>query len=244
MYYQPQVALATGEVIGLEALARWHHAERGWIPPGEFIPVAERMGLIKPLTAHILQLVATQSLAWEKTGIVIPVAVNVSMRNLLDPHFPETLESLVATTGIETGRIKLEITESAVMAEPAHVLETMHRLRSSGFRFSIDDFGTGYSSLSYLQRLPVEEIKIDRSFVGQLTADAGSAAIVRATIELGSSLGLEVVAEGVEDDPTWQHLNRLGCSSAQGYFVSRPMPAAEVPAWLSDRARGSRARAA
>ena len=234
LYYQPQASLATGEVIGLEALARWHHAERGWVPPAEFIPVAEHMGLIKPLTAQVVELAARQSLLWQEAGITVPIAVNVSMRNLLDPRFPDVLEEVIANTSITPGRLKLEITESAVMAEPARVLETMNRLRSDGLRFSIDDFGTGYSSLAYLQRLPVEEIKIDRTFVGQLATDSGSAAIVRATIELGGSLGLDVVAEGVEDAATWQMLNRLGCAAAQGYFLSRPMPAAEVAGWIRD----------
>jgi diguanylate cyclase (GGDEF)-like protein len=234
LYYQPQASLRTGEVIGVEALARWHQPERGWVPPAEFIPVAEHMGLIKPLTAHVVELAVNQSLAWQGDGIAIPIAVNVSMRNLLDPRFPETLEDVIGSSGIAPGRLKLEITESAVMAEPNRVLETMNRLRARGVRFAIDDFGTGYSSLTYLQRLPVEEIKIDRSFVGQLATDQGSAAIVRATIELGGSLGLDVVAEGVEDAQIWQILNRLGCSAAQGYFLSRPMPAAEVARWMAD----------
>jgi len=239
LYYQPQIAVATGKVTGLEALARWHHAERGWVPPAEFIPVAERMGLIKPLTAHLIELALTQSHAWEKAAIAVPLAVNVSMRNLLDPRFPQMLEDSMATTGVDPGRIKLEITESAVMAEPARVLETMHRLRSGGVRFSIDDFGTGYSSLAYLQRLPVEEIKIDRSFVAGLTKDEGSAAIVRATIELAANLGLEVVAEGVEDEATLQILKRLGCSTAQGYHISRPLPVEEVAGWIRDRSAGT-----
>ena len=232
LYYQPQAALASGEVIGLEALARWHHADRGWVPPAEFIPVAEHMGLIKPLTAQVVEMAVRQSLVWQEAGITIPIAVNVSMRNLLDPRFPEVLEDVIGATGIEPGRLKLEITESAVMAEPARVLETMNRLRAGGLRFAIDDFGTGYSSLTYLQRLPVEEIKIDRTFVGQLATDSGSAAIVRATIELGGSLGLDVVAEGVEDAVTWQMLSRLGCTTAQGYLLSRPMPVAEVAGWI------------
>jgi diguanylate cyclase len=226
-------------VTGFEALARWRHAQRGWIPPGEFIPVAERMGLIKPLTACLVELAARQVVAWQGAGISIPVAVNVSMRNLLDPRFPTTLKDIVATTGIEPRRIKLEITESALMTEPARVLETMNELRALEFGFSIDDFGTGYSSLAYLQRLPVEEVKIDRSFVGELSSNAGSEAIVRATIELAGGLGLGVVAEGVEDDATWQSLRRLGCSTAQGYFLSRPMPASEVEGWLSEWSRRS-----
>src|SRR2546421_6734607 len=244
LYYQPQVALATGELTGMEALARWRHRERGWIPPADFIPVAERMGLIKPLTAYLVELAGKDAIAFGKASIAVPLAVNVSMRNLLDPRFPQMLEEAMATTGVDAGRIKLEITESAVMAEPARVLETMHRLRSGGVRFSIDDFGTGYSSLAYLQRLPVEEIKIDRSFVAGLTKDEGSAAIVRATIELAANLGLEVVAEGVEDEATLQILKRLGCSTAQGYHISRPLPVEEVAGWIRDRSAGTADRPA
>jgi diguanylate cyclase (GGDEF)-like protein len=232
LYYQPQVALATGKLTGMEALARWRNAERGWIPPAEFIPVAERMGLIKPLTLYLVELAGKDAMAIRKTGIDLPVAVNISMRNLLDPHFPEMIEEVIARTGQRAELLKLEITESAVMGEPGRVLESMKRLRSAGIRFSIDDFGTGYSSLAYLQRLPVEEIKIDRSFVGQMSSEAGSAAIVRATIELGGSLGLEVVAEGVEDELTWQALERMGCSTAQGYFIGRPMPVGELEGWM------------
>jgi diguanylate cyclase (GGDEF)-like protein len=234
LHYQPQVAIATGEVTGLEALARWRHPTRGWIPPVEFIQVAERMALIKPLTAHVLELAARQVVDWQTMGISLPVAVNVSMRNLLDPQFPETLGSTISAAGVEARKLKLEITESALMVEPTRVLETMNRVRAMGFAFAIDDFGTGYSSLAYLQRLPVEELKIDRAFVGQLPVDQGSLAIVRATIELAGSMGLDVVAEGVEDEATWQTLQRLGCSMAQGYFLSRPIPAAEVAGWVRD----------
>jgi diguanylate cyclase (GGDEF)-like protein len=244
LYYQPQVALATGELTGMEALARWRHAERGWIPPAEFIPVAERMGLIKPLTLYLAELAGKDAMAVRKSGVDLPVSVNISMRNLFDPHFPEMLEEVIARTGHPAELLKLEITETAVMAEPGRVLESMRRLRSAGIRFSIDDFGTGYSSLAYLQRLPVEEIKIDRSFVGQMTGEAGSAAIVRATIELGGSLGLDVVAEGVEDERTWQALKRMGCSAAQGYFIGRPMPVGELDGWMrswSDRKASSQA---
>ena len=244
LYYQPQVALATGELTGMEALARWRHRERGWIPPADFIPVAERMGLIKPLTQYLVELAGKDAIAFGKTAVDLPVAVNVSMRNLLDPHFPEMMEEVIARTGQPAEHLKLEITESAVMAEPGRVLESMKRLRLAGIRFSIDDFGTGYSSLAYLQKLPVEEIKIDRSFVGQMSSEAGSAAIVRATIELGGSLGLEVVAEGVEDERTWDALKRMGCSAAQGYFIGRPMPVGEVEGWMrswSDRSVISKA---
>src|SRR6202171_3641972 len=239
LYYQPQVAIATGEVTGFEALARWRHAQRGWIPPAEFIPVAEPRGLIKPLTACLVELAASHLVDWRASGISIPVAVNVSMRNLLDPRFPSSLKDIVASSGAEARRIQLEITESALMTEPARVLATMNELRALGFGFSIDDFGTGYSSLAYLQRLPVEEIKIDRSFVGELSNNAGSEAIVRATIELAGGLGLGVVAEGVEDEGTWESLRRLGCTTAQGYFLSRPMPASEVEGWLAEWSKRS-----
>src|SRR6202022_2250136 len=239
LYYQPQVAIATGAVTGFEALARWRHAQRGWIPPGEFIPVAERIGLIKPLTACLVELAARQLVDWQRSGISIPVAVNVSMRNLLDPRFPATMKDIVAISGVEARSIKLEITESALMTEPGRVVETMSELRALGFGFSIDDFGTGYSSLAYLQRLPVEEIKIDRSFVGELSNNAGSEAIVRATIELAGGLGLGVVAEGVEDEGTWESLRRLGCSTGPGYFLSRPMPATEVEGWLAEWSKRS-----
>src|SRR6266566_5002623 len=243
LYYQPQVALATGELTGLEALARWRHAERGWIPPTAFIPVAEHMGLIKSLTLYLAELAGRDAMTLSKTGVDLAVAVNVSMRNLLDAHFPEMLEDVVARTGQPADQLKLEITESAVMAEPGRVLDSMKRLRSAGIRFSIDDFGTGYSSLAYLQRLPVEEIKIDRSFVGHMIEETGSTAIVRATIELGGSLGLDVVAEGVEDDPTWQALKRMGCSAAQGYFIGRPMPVGELAGWMRNWSERSRAAA-
>jgi EAL domain-containing protein (putative c-di-GMP-specific phosphodiesterase class I) len=161
------------------------------------------------------------------------------MRNLIDPHFPSLLQAAASTQRIQPERLKLEITESAVMADPMRVLDSMKQLQSLGFRFAIDDFGTGYSSLAYLQRLPVEEIKIDRSFISQLVSDPGSAAIVRATSDLAGSLGLEVVAEGVEDEATWDMLRSIGCSTAQGYFLSRPMPAEAVPEWLDQWASGA-----
>ncbi len=245
LYYQPQVALATRQVVGVEALARWKHPERGWISPAEFIPVAERMGLIKPLTTTVVEMAARQCRAWEKVGHPLTLAINVSMRNLLDPEFPERIKTIVATANADPCKLKLEITESAIMAEPGRVLESMDSLRQLGVGFSIDDFGTGYSSLAYLQRLPVKELKIDRSFVGQLSTDAGSAAIVKATIELADSLGLDVVAEGVEDDATWRVLHRLGCFAAQGYFLTGALPVLELESWLRDwSVKSSRVNAA
>ncbi|HEY9288459.1 MAG TPA: GGDEF domain-containing response regulator [Candidatus Dormibacteraeota bacterium] len=243
LYYQPQASLTSGEITGLEALARWQHPVRGWVPPNVFIPIAERMGLIKPLTSQLLDLAASDSAAWAADRD-IPVAVNVSMRNLTDARFPHDVEDAVHAGRVASERLKLEITETAIMADPGRVLEAVNRLRTAGFRFAIDDFGTGYSSLTYLQKLPVEEIKIDRSFISQLLSDQGSAAIVRATIELAGSLGLDVVAEGVEDEETWRQLAQLGCSAAQGYYLSRPMPAASVPGWLTNRRRPQDSRQA
>ncbi len=245
LFYQPQVAVATGQITGVEALARWSHPDRGWIPPGEFIPVAERMGLIKPLTATVIEMAAGQCQLWEKAGQPLTVAINVSMRDLLDPEFPQGVKAILARAKADPRRLKLEITESAIMSEPSRVHDTMNRLRELGVGFSIDDFGTGYSSLAYLQRLPVEEIKVDRTFVGQLTKDEGSAAIVRATIELAKSLGLEVVAEGVEDAATWSILQRMRCFAAQGYFLSKALPVPDLENWLSEwPAKASRLRAA
>jgi EAL domain-containing protein (putative c-di-GMP-specific phosphodiesterase class I) len=220
--------------VGLEALARWKHPEHGWVPPSEFIPLTERMGLIKALTSCVLDLVLSRCRGWQNAGIAVPIAVNLSMRNLLDPGFASSVAECLKATGVDPGLLKLEITETAVMAEPGRAMETMTRLCQLGIGFAVDDFGTGYSSLAYLQRLPVEQIKIDRSFVGQMVTDPGSASIVRATIDLGHSLGLEVVAEGIEDMPTYQMLTAYACETAQGYLICRPLPGEQVEEWLHD----------
>ena len=232
IYYQPKVNLTTGRLVGLEALARWDHPQRGWVPPGEFIPLAERTGLIKRVTTYVLEQVLQDLRAWERQKMAVPVAVNLSMRNLLDPVFADELTQRLQSVGVDPTLVQLEITETAVMAEPARVLQTMARLHQLGVRFAIDDFGTGYSSLAYLQRLHVQEIKIDRSFIAQMTTDPGSVSIVRATIDLGHSLGLEVVAEGVEDVETHRLLLACRCETAQGYLISRPLPAEEAERWL------------
>jgi len=232
IYYQPKVNLTSGRLVGLEALVRWDHPERGWVPPGEFIPLAERTGLIKRVTTYVLEQVLQDLRAWERQKMAVPVAINLSMRNLLDPVFADELTQRLQSVGVDPTLVQLEITETAVMAEPARVLQTMARLHQLGVRFAIDDFGTGYSSLAYLQRLHVQEIKIDRSFIAQMTTDPGSVSIVRATIDLGHSLGLEVVAEGVEDEETYRLLLACRCETAQGYLISRPLPAEEVERWL------------
>jgi diguanylate cyclase (GGDEF)-like protein/PAS domain S-box-containing protein len=232
--YQPKVDMASRRITGLEALARWHHPQRGSVPPTEFVPLAERMGLIRTLTNGVLEQVLRQCRVWQDSGIAIPTAVNLSMRDLLDPEFSDWVVDQLTSTGVQSRLLSLEITETAVMGEPARVMETMRSLRELGIGFAVDDFGTGYSSLAYLQRLPVQEIKIDRSFVGQMASDPGSASIVRATVDLGQSLGLDVVAEGVEDMRTWDLLTACRCTTAQGYLISQPLPAGEIEAWLRD----------
>ncbi len=232
LHYQPQIEYGSGRVTGVEALVRWKHAGLGLIPPDGFIPLAEQTGLIRPLGTWVLNEALRQVSLWQHMGLEIPVAVNLSMRNLHDPELPETIQRLLARWKVPADRLRLEITESSLMADPPRALAILNRVRAAGVHFAIDDFGTGYSSLAYLKRLPVDEIKIDKSFVQQMAGDDNDAAIVRSTIGLGHDLGLNVVAEGVEDRAAWDMLGRLGCDSAQGYYVSRPMSGKEIVRWL------------
>ncbi len=236
LHYQPIVSLTTGRVTGIEALARWPHPEHGLIPPMEFILLAERTGLIRPLTEWVLGTAVRQCAAWQQAGHTIPVAVNVSMRNLLDPELPNTIARLLASARLKPSLLRLEITESVMMADPARTMAVVERFRETGVLVDIDDFGTGYSSLAYLQRLPVDVVKIDRSFVGQMTTDEDSAVIVRSMVGLAHSLGLGVVAEGVEDGETWDQLATVGCDEAQGHYLSPPLAASELDRWLTERA--------
>jgi diguanylate cyclase (GGDEF)-like protein len=231
LYYQPIVDLDRRPRV-MEALVRWRHPERGMVQPSEFIPLAERAGLMKPLTRWVMGEALRQACAWRDAGRPISVAVNLSMRTLHDAELPQIVRDLLRASGCEPSVLDLEITESDVMADPKGAIEILARLRALGVRVSIDDFGTGYSSLAYIHRLDVDEVKIDRSFVGTMTVDGASAAIVRATIELAHGLGLEVVAEGVEDAETYEALRKLGCDRAQGYFFSKPLPAADLEAWM------------
>jgi diguanylate cyclase (GGDEF)-like protein len=227
LHYQPKCDLA-GNVLGVEALVRWQHPVRGLVPPMEFIPVAERTGLVHPLTEQVLDLALAQARAWADQGQVVPVAVNISTRSLLQPGFAEQVLAALGTHGVPAERLGLEITETTIMEDPETALEVLGRLAAAGVRLSIDDFGTGYSSLAYLKRLPVHELKIDRTFVAALTSSARDRVIVDSTIALGNRLGLEVVAEGVEDAATLAALERLGCRVAQGYLLGRPVPAADL----------------
>ncbi len=234
LYYQPKVSLKTGRVIGVEALARWQHPEHGFIPPDQFIAPAERTGLIRPLTLWVFHTAQSQCMAWHQAGTALGMAINLSARNLHDPQLPDQLAELIKRCGPSPIMLELEITESTIMADPARAMDILTRLRAMGIRFAIDDFGTGYSSLSYLKKLPVDTIKIDRSFVMHMVTHQDDAVIVRSTVEMAHHLGLKVVAEGVENRETWDRLVELGCDAAQGYYMCRPIPADELTRWLSE----------
>jgi diguanylate cyclase (GGDEF)-like protein len=240
--YQPKASLEDGRAVGVEALLRWQHPELGFVAPDEFIPIAERTGLIVPLTTYVLDRALGQCATWLGSGLQVGVAVNLSVRNLLDSELPDQIGALLVRHGVEPRRLTLEITESSVMADPARAVDVLERLSRIGIRLSVDDFGTGYSSLTYLKALPVDEVKIDKSFVLSMATDAGDAAIVRSIIDLGGALGLTVVAEGVEDEEAWGRLAELGCDVVQGYALSRPVPAEAATAWLAawDPARAIR----
>jgi diguanylate cyclase (GGDEF)-like protein len=240
VHVQPQARLGSGEVSRVEALARWRHPTLGDVPPDEFIPVAERSGLIGPLTTRVLDATLAGWARWKAAGHDLGVAVNLSARSLHDPELAEEVDRLLRRHGVPASRLTLEVTESAVMADPTRAVALLHQLRDLGVRLSVDDFGTGYSSLSYLKRLPVHEVKIDRSFVTTLGTDADDLPIVRAIVDLGRHMGLEVVAEGVEDDPTLDLLDSIGCDLAQGWHLGRPMPIDGLLPWLHGRTQAGR----
>jgi len=231
--YQPIVGFRAGEVTRVEALARWRHPRRGLVPPGEFIPLAERAGLVKTLFARVLATTLAQCVAWREAKIPLQAAVNLSIRNLLDPELPRIVANALGRAGTPAEWLSLELTETMLVAEPAHVMQTLDELRALGVQIAIDDFGVGYSSLAYLQRLPVQSVKIDQSFIGRMTKDRGTAEIVKAIANLGHALGMSVVAEGIEDRDTYEACAAVGCDSAQGYFLGRPMVASAIPAWLA-----------
>jgi diguanylate cyclase len=232
LFYQPKIALQSGRIKGVEALARWHHPERGLLSPDEFIPLAERSNLLRPMTLYLIDTALRQANAWRSKGIEISVAVNLSMQNMLDLRLPNDLARLLTSWRLPAGSLELEITESTIMADHRRATTILSRLSKMGVRLSIDDFGTGYSSLAYLQELPVDAIKIDKSFVMEMQEDAGNATIVQSTIDLGHNLGLEVVAEGVETVESYNTLAQLGCDYAQGYFLSKPLSPDKMSLWL------------
>jgi len=238
VWYQPIARAGDGRVVGVEALARWHHPDLGAIAPSEFIPVAERTGLIHELTLHVLDRALAQARVWLEQGMDLRVAVNLPPQVLRDVEWPAKVVQLLHEQRVPARCLALEITESGIMTDPERMISLLRELTSTGISLSIDDFGTGYSSLAYLQQLPVSTVKIDRSFVAQLTGDDAAAAIVSSVIELARSLGLVVVAEGVEDEPTLARLNALDCHFVQGYLLSRPVPGPELTRWLAAHGSG------
>ncbi len=236
VHYQPIIDLDHMRVRGAEGLVRWQHPEHGLIPPGAFVQTVEQTGLIGPLTRHVLERSIAECAAWRKDGREMSVAVNLSVRNLLDHDLPKEIERLLSTYGLPPEALQLEITESMIMSDPERALATVTRLSALGARLSVDDFGTGYSSLANLRKMPIDELKIDRSFVSPMLHNESDLIIVRSTINLGHDLGLNVIAEGVEDNPTLEQLAVLGCDHAQGYHVSKPMPADAFNSWLTKAA--------
>jgi diguanylate cyclase (GGDEF)-like protein/PAS domain S-box-containing protein len=235
MHYQPQVEVKSGKVVGVEALVRWQHPRRELLGPAEFVPLAEETGLIRPLMTFTLEEALKQCRALSKLGWEVPVAVNLSMRNLIDPQLPEVIGRILMRTGVPPALLELELTESTVMADVQRAIEILGRLRAMGVRLTIDDFGTGHSALAYLQRLPLTAVKIDKSFVTHSREDDSSAAIVSSTIDLAHKLHFKVVAEGVEDKAVLDDLRRLGCDSAQGYYISKPLPFDDLVTWIDAR---------
>jgi diguanylate cyclase (GGDEF)-like protein len=233
VHYQPIIDLDDLRVRGAEGLVRWQHPEHGLIPPGAFVTTIEQTGLIGPLTRHVLERSIAECAAWRRDGRELSVAVNLSVRNLLDRDLPLELDRLLDVYALPPEALQLEITESMIMSDPERALATVGRLSALGVRLSVDDFGTGYSSLANLRKMPIDELKIDRSFVSPMLQDESDLIIVRSTINLGHDLGLRVIAEGVEDGATLDELAALGCDLAQGYHVSRPMPADAFNAWLA-----------
>jgi diguanylate cyclase (GGDEF)-like protein len=232
LHYQPKVHLADPRELHVEALVRWQHSVRGLVPPSEFIPFAEQTGFIRAITHHVLASAIRQCAQWRREGLRMSVSINISARDLMNPELADRFADLLAEHDCHAAWIGLEITESAILDDPGHALRTLERLHALGCRIAIDDYGTGYSSLAYLKRLPVNELKIDRSFVMGMVIDNSDAVIVRSTIDLAHNMGLTVVAEGVEDEATLRRLRELGCDMVQGYHLSRPLPADDLVKWM------------
>ena len=238
VHFQPQVDFASGETLRAEALVRWNHPERGLLNPDDFIPIAQNTGLIRPLTRAVLEAALGQCRSWHDAGLELGVAVNLSGRDLLDLSLVDEVDRALARWGLEPSQLELEISETTLLSDPVRMRRVLTRLSEQGIRLAIDDFGSGHSSLSYVKRLPIDVIKIDRSFVSNMLADPEDAAIVRSTIELAHRLGLTVVAEGVETEIVAKRVSEFGCDLVQGFLLSKPVSAAELTAWLSARKAG------
>jgi diguanylate cyclase len=231
VHYQPKVNMATGTLIGVEALVRWVHPRLGQLPPDRFIPLAEQTGSINALTRWVLREAMRQAYAWQRAGLDLSIAVNLSAKNLQNAELTDQLGRLLSTSGMPADKLVLEVTESAIMTDEPRVKDLLVRLSEQGVEIAIDDFGTGYSSFANLRRLPVSEIKIDKSFVLNMVSSEEDRMIVSSIVELGHNLGLSVVAEGVENDSTWDVLAGMHCDLAQGYYLSRPLPAGALLDW-------------
>jgi diguanylate cyclase (GGDEF)-like protein len=231
--YQPMIDLSRGAIVGVEALLRWTHPTQGPIGPDTFIPLAEHSGLIGRITTFVLEAATSQARAWQDAGLELTVSVNLSVRDLQHPGLAATVAETLRANGLSPRRIRLEITEGSVMDQPDRALATLKELAAVGVSLSVDDFGTGYSSLAYLQRLPVDELKIDRSFVLGLAGSSSDGEIVRSTVGLGHNLGLSIVAEGVEDESSLAFLREVGCDIAQGFFIAKPMPPESIADWAT-----------
>jgi diguanylate cyclase (GGDEF)-like protein len=239
LHYQPKVSISTGDLVGAEALVRWQHPERGLVPPDAFIPLAEHTGLIGPLARYVLDAALAQARVWADAGRPMTVSVNLSARNLLDDGLLDYVAAVLRRYGLGADALELEVTESAIMTEPVRARQLLERLASMGLRIAIDDFGVGYTSLGQLKDLPITELKIDRSFVMTMLEDHSNAVIVQSVVDLGHNLGLTIVAEGVESEQALDLLAGYGCDVAQGYHLSRPMPAEAFDAWASQRHFGT-----
>jgi EAL domain-containing protein (putative c-di-GMP-specific phosphodiesterase class I) len=243
LYYQPRVSFLTGQVTGVEALIRWQHPDRGMVSPMEFIPLAEETGLIVPIGDWVLNEACRQLARWHSAGSTrITVAVNMASANFAQKDFVRHVVAAISAAGLAAGAVELEVTESVLMQNIDATIETLKQLKASGVRLSVDDFGTGYSSLSYLKRFPIDTLKIDRSFVRDVIVDREDAAITSAIIALAGSLGLEVVAEGVETDAQAAFLRGKGCHLMQGFLFSRPVPADRITALLQTENQQARPR--
>ena len=237
--YQPKLDIRSGEVVGAEALVRWLHPQRGPIPPDSFIPLVEQHGRARDLTAHVLHQALEDALHWERAGHPLGVAVNVSATLLADHEFIEYVGQMLRGSGVPTHRVTIEVTESAAMNSPEKAIAALESWRALGVSISIDDYGTGQSSLGYLQTLPATELKIDKSFVQTIGTDTRNAIMVRSTVALAHELGMKVVAEGVEDAACLQLLSEMGCDTAQGYHISRPMSGDSLVDFLAERTRAA-----
>lgn len=239
LFYQPKMDFKNQAITGVEALARWVHPTRGIISPLEFIPLAERSGLIKPLSARLLDQALAQAAKWQAKRTPLKVAVNLSMQVLEDPALAGNVAALLERYGLAPDVLEIEITESDAMADPTRTKTTLDALHELGVKLSIDDYGSGYASLGYLKEMPVSTLKIDKSFIESLCTDDECAIIVGSTIDLAHDLKLDVVAEGVEDEATWKKLRELGCDLAQGFLFTQPLPARDLARWLASRQRAT-----